>query len=484
MPIRGGGIPPPLAVLPRHTLHLVRDLARAHRLLPPGPLVVAVSGGTDSTALLLILAALRDEFSLVLHVAHFDHRARPRSAARDLAAVTALAERCGATLHAGTAEAAPKSEDAARRARYAFLRRTATACGASAIATGHTRDDQAETVLLHLTRGSGLAGLAAMRPSREGVVRPLLTIGRVDTVAVCGVAGVTPREDPSNRSLAFARNRIRHRVLPELERLNPRVVEALARVADAAAGDEDALDRAARDLLVAARDGETIALGRLGVGTLAERALTLAWRAATGITLGSRHRAALAAEAARRTGSASLDLPGGHVLREYARLTIVRAAGGGRRAGPVELARPRTVAPPATSVQPLVRDLPLDWGGWRLILTSGAPPLGFTTLGTVADAVVAELGVRSRRPGDRVAGGGKLQDVLTDAKVPVRLRGTLPLIVDAAGRVRLVPGISGGRLGVRPPEGAAPVAVHARPPLGTSGLRALASFAVLPRSTD
>ena len=495
MPSRGGEIPPLTAVIPRRTLRLVRELAHAHGLLPPGPLVVAVSGGTDSTALLLILAALRDELGLVLHVAHFDHRARPRSAVRDLAAVAALAERCGATFRAGRADAALASEDAARRARYAFLRRAAAACGASGIATGHTRDDQAETVLLHLTRGSGLTGLAAMRPSRDGVVRPLLTLGRVDTAAVCGVAGVTPREDPSNRSLAFARNRIRHRVLPELGRLNPRVAEALARVADAAAGDEDALESAARDLLLAARVGDAIDLDRLGSGTLALRALAQAWRVATGTTLGSRHRAALAAEAARRTGSAALALPGGQVVREYARLRFVRSAGG-RRAGSGECdgsgefggsseseeageaGGARRVAPRLAGVVPFVRDVPLDWGGWRLILTSSGPPAGFTTIGTVPGAVAAGLGVRARRPGDRIARGGKLQDLLTDAKVPVRLRSTLPLIIDAAGRVRLVPGIHGGidrgihggLQGGRPPGEVPSVAVHARPPLGTSVL--------------
>src|SRR6185503_21309487 len=110
--------------------------------------------------------------------------------------------------------------------------------GAGAIATGHTIDDQAETVLLHLARGSGLQGVAGMRPLRDGIARPLLAIGRAETTAICKAAKIRPREDPSNRSLKFARNRVRLKVLPELERINPQVRAALARFAEAAAESE------------------------------------------------------------------------------------------------------------------------------------------------------------------------------------------------------------------------------------------------------
>ncbi|HLZ47731.1 MAG TPA: tRNA lysidine(34) synthetase TilS, partial [Candidatus Limnocylindria bacterium] len=122
---------------------------RKHDLLPPGPVVVAVSGGTDSVALLLLLCDLAPQLGLDLHVAHFDHRLRPRSAAKDAQFVADLAQSRGATIRIGRADAAPKSEDAARELRYAFLRRAARDVGAASIATGHTRDDQAETVLLH-----------------------------------------------------------------------------------------------------------------------------------------------------------------------------------------------------------------------------------------------------------------------------------------------------------------------------------------------
>jgi len=158
---------------PRTIVSAVRAYARQHEIFRPGPLVVAVSGGTDSVALALILAELRDEFGLVLHVAHFDHRTRARTAAREAAFVASSADRIGAPIRVGRAERAPKNEDQAREARYTFLRRAAMQVGAGAIATGHTRDDQAETVLFHLTRGAGLAGAAAMRPiARSGRAIP------------------------------------------------------------------------------------------------------------------------------------------------------------------------------------------------------------------------------------------------------------------------------------------------------------------------
>ena len=301
----------------------VRRYVQQHRLLAPGSLVVAVSGGTDSTALLLLLADLAPELGLVLHVAHFDHRIR-RTGAADAQFVSDLAARAGATVRVGRAEAKPKSEDEARIARYAFFRRVAAERNAALVATGHTRDDQAETVLLHLARGSGIAGLAAMRPVRDGIVRPLLGIGRAETAAVCAAARVAPREDASNRSLRFARNRVRRRVIPELARINPQVTEALARLADSAA---DVLashrQRATAALAAAATDG-TIELDALGAdAAVREEALAMAWERATGHVLTARHRSAVAEQAARGDGHAALDLPGGRLERDHRRLRIV-----------------------------------------------------------------------------------------------------------------------------------------------------------------
>ncbi|HEV2249894.1 MAG TPA: tRNA lysidine(34) synthetase TilS [Candidatus Limnocylindria bacterium] len=407
------------------TTHSIRAavlaFVRQHDLLPPGPLVVAVSGGADSTALLLLLSDLAPELGCDLHVAHFDHRLRARASARDAQFVADLAQSRGATIRIGRADAAPKSEDEARELRYAFLRRAAREVGASRIATGHTRDDQAETVLLHATRGSGLAGLAGMRPLRDDLVRPLLTIGRADTEALCADAKITPREDRSNADPKYARNRIRHAVLPELERINPRARTALARLADAAAQAADAAARAAALALDAATDPDGIDLDRLGPAAR-DDALAIAWSRATGRTLAAKHRTAFAALAAARAGTATLDLPGGRAVREYARLRIdTGPAGRTEPAGPVPLPTGRTVS----------------WDGWTFIV-------GSHRTGTFsAPAPAGELVVRSRRPGDRLAGRLriKVQDLFTDAKVPARARATHPLIATGAGEVWWVVGL-------------------------------------------
>lgn len=314
-------------LIPPQVRDAVRRYALEHGLLPPGPVVVAVSGGTDSTALLLLLADLVDELGLVLHVAHFDHRVR-RTGAADAQFVADLAARVGATVRAGRADDVPKSEDDARRARYEFLRRVAAEHGGARIATGHTRDDQAETVLLHLARGSGIAGLAGMRPSREGIVRPLLAIGREDTVAVCAAAGIEPRQDPTNRSLRYARNRIRRKVLPELAAINPQAAAAIARLGDAAAEVSLSLQRRAEDLLTAATRDGAIDLDALGDDpALQEEALALAWARATGHVLTARHRTAVGAQASRGDGRATLDLPGGRLVRDHRALRIEGRSG-------------------------------------------------------------------------------------------------------------------------------------------------------------
>jgi len=394
---------------------------REHDLLPPGPVVVAVSGGTDSVALLLLLSELAPKLGLDLHVAHFDHRLRPKAAAKDAQFVADLAQSRGATIRLGRADAPPTSEDDAREQRYAFLRRAARDVGATLIATGHTRDDQAETVLLHLTRGSGIAGLAGMRPRRDDIVRPLLAIGRADTLAICEHANVEPREDRSNADPKYARNRIRHKVLPELERINPQAKAALARLAEAAATATDAIDRAAERTLAAAGTNDGISLDRLDAA-LVDDALALAWTRATGRSLAAKHRAALAALATERDGSASLDLPGGRAIREYDRLRI--------EGSPAAHEAPAPELPLGDGV--------VEWRGWTF--TVGSHRSGTFSAPAPKDG---ELVVRGRRPGDRLAGRLriKVQDLFTDAKVPAAARATHPLVATGSGEVWWVVGL-------------------------------------------
>jgi tRNA(Ile)-lysidine synthase len=203
----------------------VRRTIRRHGLCPPGTrLLVALSGGSDSVALTLLLRDIAGHAGFsIASLAHLNHRLRP-TAGRDEEFCREFAARVELPLvvDAVDVQAYARSEqrsveDAARRARYAFLHRAAEDAGADRIAVGHTRDDQAETFLLKLIRGAGLTGLAGIYPQRGVVIRPLLDVSDSDLRDYLTGRGETWVEDESNESLDNPRNRIRHRVLPELD---------------------------------------------------------------------------------------------------------------------------------------------------------------------------------------------------------------------------------------------------------------------------
>ena len=232
---------------------------RKHTLLKAGDRVgVAVSGGADSVALLRLLLELRSEIGIVLSVVHFNHQLRGKESDKDeefvaqLACQSRLELRCDRGDVAGFAAAKHLSlEAAARKMRYEFFRRLLLQAALDRIATAHTLDDQAETVLLRVTRGAGSRGLAGIypqlpvslpaKPDRPpAIVRPLLSVQRRDLEAYLSEIGQAWREDASNRDLRHARNRVRHGILPRLEKnLNPRVRESLAETAEIARAEED-----------------------------------------------------------------------------------------------------------------------------------------------------------------------------------------------------------------------------------------------------
>lgn len=223
----------------------LRAAVTRHRLLVRGDRVlVALSGGPDSVALLHALWSLRDALGITVCAAHLDHRIRGRAAAANAAFARALARRLGVRFAGGSADVPALArrrglslETAARQARQRFLAAAAARLGCTAIATGHTADDQAETVLMRLLRGTGLTGLAGI-PRRNGAyVRPLLGIRRADVLRYAAGQGLAFRRDATNDDDAITRNRIRRRLIPELRRYNPRIIERLCRLADTAGGD-------------------------------------------------------------------------------------------------------------------------------------------------------------------------------------------------------------------------------------------------------
>ena len=414
-------------------------------------LVAAVSGGPDSLALLHALHCIADAHALSLHVAHVDHGLRP-SSRRDAEAVRARAEAMGlpCTVVAVDVPRRPDgsfSEAAARDARYRALAAVAEAHGAAAIVTGHTLDDQAETVLLHAVRGAGLVGLRGMAVLSDAPVdgvaarifRPLLGLRRADTLAYCHRNGLDPIHDETNDDERIPRNLLRLQVVPLLERLNPRAVEALARLAQTAGGAQDFLDAALEaewPALASSADG-AVALDRERLRALHPALQSLAVRRAFVQTVGASGALDAAnVDAALRLadGPAGREtpLPGG-IRTEARHDSLVFHAPGALPSLPLEGEHPVPV-PGVTAV-----------GGWRvetqLVETPtslDAPPM---TAYLDADTLGGELCLRSRRPGDRIQplgmaqGSRKLQDYFVDAHVPRRERDAVPLLVSPRGVV-------------------------------------------------
>ncbi len=225
-------------------------LRRANLLRPGERLGVAVSGGADSVALLHLLLELRKELGCVLCVVHFNHKLRGRASQADEKFVTKLAAKHGLEFFVAAENIAAKAkrergnlEDVARRARYAFFEHLVQERRLDRIAVAHTADDQAETVVAHILRGTGLAGLGGIHPTSGVVIRPLLEIRRADLRAYLRRKRQPWREDASNRDTHRMRARIRHKLMPLLEKkFQPAVVEHLCQLAEFARADEAYLE--------------------------------------------------------------------------------------------------------------------------------------------------------------------------------------------------------------------------------------------------
>jgi tRNA(Ile)-lysidine synthase len=417
----------------------------------PRVLVVALSGGADSVALLDALVSLRKRRGFELVAAHLDHGLRPESA-DDARFCEELCQRLGVPIRTGHSDVRARAErerrgteDAARRERYLFLRRVARETGADAIATAHNRDDQAETLLLRLLRGSGRFGLGAMRARTRGIVRPLLTSSRQEVLSYLEERGLPWREDATNADPRYFRNRVRHELLPYLEtRFNPRIKETLARTATILAEEARLLQRRARRLLARVRrqDGDSLLLNRRALAAAPPAVARLTLRAALAEAGGRRGVKArhlerlLALAAARTTSGKAIALPGGREAR--VRFDQIRVG-------------PRTpgVAPFAHALHvPGRAELP---GGLLVEAASDAPAAGGESV-AVAVPEGTELVVRTRRPGDRVYWHGReksLKRLLLERRIPAEERDSLPVLA-AGSRVLWFPGaILEGRAGDR-----------------------------------
>jgi len=413
--------------------------------------LVAVSGGPDSVALLDVLCSLRASLALALSVAHVHHGLRPEADA-EAEAVERLCVRLGVACRVEpvTVRRAPPwdgLEAESRRARHAALARAAHAVGAVRIATGHTADDQAETVLMRLLQGAGPRGLGGIAPVRGALISPLIETRRADVVAHLDARGLTAAEDASNRDPRFLRSRIRHDLLPFMVELTGgSVVEALGRSAAAArAVVGDLAARARADLERAAtRDaaGFTLEVGPLEAQPLELAAETI------------RQAAALLGETRPLRGPAQRALRrllGEAPRRRAVRLgrLVVERSGRRLRVGPPALPAVATRAWAAPDV------LEMPEIGQRLtarVFTRGPDyvvPRDPARAAFDADLLPPALTVRARRPGDvfapfGAAGLRRLKSFLIDAGVPRWQRPRTPL-VEAGGDIVWVAGVRRGR---------------------------------------
>ncbi len=421
-----------------------RDAVRA----APGPgegetLVVAVSGGLDSTVLLHLLRFTPGLPALRLVAAHVDHAMRP-SSAPDAAWVRGLCRAWDVACMSTRLDPAPTSEAEARRARYAFLKEVVDQEGAVSIATAHHADDQAETVLFRALRGTGIRGLAGI-PRRSGRAwRPLLPFRRVEIETYAREVGLRWRDDPSNRDVGFARNALRHRVLPALEAgPAPRARHALVQLAERARENEDAwesLEPVLLDPLEVERGEGRVSMRRdallryhPAVGARLLRALAreldhplseAGTRAAVEFTShGSSGRAR------RLSGTLTLG-------REFDRLVLAEVGADGPDR--------RVVIQGAASGSGRLRV-----GGRPFTVTWGSEPVQARWSEAFSlEEIRFPVVVRGWAPGDRMRfayGTKKLKKLFREARVPVGDRRCRPVVAHGSGAVLWVPGVARAR---------------------------------------
>lgn len=426
-------------------------------LVPAGShVLVAFSGGPDSSALLHILAGLRESHRIRLSAAHFDHGLHSES--------RRIAERCERQCHrigvpcvvGRASERIPLHHAGFRSARYEFLRSEATRVGATRIATGHNADDQAETVLLRIERGTGIRGLSGIPVHREGIVRPLLGLRRREILRWLSENGISFEIDPANADLRWSRSRVRHVLLPAIERaVGSDPVPSLLQVADRAATVERLTSRVAGSILDRARISapapgrEEFSREAMLVEPAPLRAESVRlWARRRGIRLG-RGGTRSAVEFITRGRSGGYVLPGGgmRISRTFGSLVFES----GEREKESELTLQWTAERAKSGGRSVVRIGGRPYGiAWTPGPANPAVPSVDRPTGSVRVALAVHpahypLRLRGWAPGDRIrtAGGTrKLKKLFAEHRLSREDRNSCPVLVDRAGRVMWVAGLS------------------------------------------
>jgi tRNA(Ile)-lysidine synthase len=453
----------------------VIDFIQRYSLISPEEIVVVgVSGGADSVCLLHVLAKWQKGLGIKLHVAHLNHQLRGVESEADAKYVSNLAGSLGIPITIDRQDVAAyriernfSVEEAARELRYAFLAKVAREVGANRIGIGHTRDDQVETILMHILRGTGITGLCGLAPcspmaydsqgmslpakqSNLLIIRPLLDVAREETTSYCQEHQLDPRIDSSNRSLSFFRNRLRLQLLPLLRQYNPSVDQALLRLADIAKEDSALIEQQSYELWdeVVRQENKAIHLDRKQIASLPIALQRQLLRAAvTKLAGDTRDIEASHIEAARsllnKPVGKRISLPHELVCQGgYNELVITSPAR--------QSQLPPCPFPPLSDEFFLKVPGKTVFPGWNVIASivgervDSPPSRGvLSTNGEtgqsnlIADFDLHETGtelfVRQRRPGDRFQPLGmnmpkKLYEFMVDAKIPRSWRGRIPIV--------------------------------------------------------
>jgi tRNA(Ile)-lysidine synthase len=441
-------------------LDRVRKTIRQHDLArPESRVVVALSGGSDSVALAYLLEALSKRGELVVAgAAHFNHQLRD-AADSDEQFCAQIAKELAWPFLADREDVGHRArrnrisvETAGRTARHEFFLRALAHFAADAVALGHTRDDQAETFLLRTLRGAGARGLASMHPRRAHLIRPLLDCRRAELRAYLDARGISWTQDASNDDLRIPRNRVRHELLPLLERrFNPSVVDVLADQADIAREEwrwmSAEAERLAADICHEDADGWRIDVQ--GLRALPVALARVLIRRSLASVSDERAVSFEHVEQVRELACSSggvLDLPGCRAKRSGGGIVLMSRSNASR----VE-ARP-AAANLFSYPLSIPGEVRVIESGWRVSAElerageSGVRGgLSGATVMVRLDRCGAQLGVRARRPGDRfrpvgMAGRKKLQDYFVDRKVPRDRRDRVPVVVDEFDRIVWVAG--------------------------------------------
>ncbi|MGE3075560.1 MAG: tRNA lysidine(34) synthetase TilS [Dehalococcoidia bacterium] len=439
----GGSGSSPARPVTESTLKAVRTLAEREKLFRRvRKVLVALSGGADSTACLLLLKELSVPLEFEVVACHFDHMLRHESKT-DMEAVRALCDSLEVECITGEGDVRGVSnqmkrgiEEMAREMRYQFLAFVAEKVGADCIATGHTADDQAETILMRIVRGSGIRGIRGMLPVSEvpgaeaqRLIRPLLETPKASTVAICAEFGVTPLEDASNSDLKFTRNRIRAEVLPALAVLNPSVRAALIGLGESAREAFEPIERRSYEIQPSERGP---------VGAIFDAAKFEDVPAeALGLVIEREAMFFHLQPETNRTRVQNLQevLAGGSGSVVFADTEVEVSSGKVR------------IGPPLEEVEPFpstVLDVPgaTRAGPWRVdVLTDEIAPTPDAPVVSVDSSKCAgAFRVRPLEPGDRIVVNGierKVSDLLINEKVPLWERVGTVVVADNNGVVAL-----------------------------------------------